>query len=319
MSRGQAVYTVTITNDNEKGAISGQLRETHPGNRQAAFDPLTVLGDLFGILIPPYNRFRAGYTEHPFFLGREYSHEENTEGISMNVYDDTPSQTLLEALNALPEIFILNRRLSMSEFEIIKQAFRLRFSCEIGFKHESISHMLGMTEDFSGKAVHEFDYRPISETYDYDINAMFEQNKDRPYQFTYTCHGMEDIIFSVLHYLVMMKYKFNQCSHCLQYFATTTFKQKYCNRKSLYPGFEKHNCEQAVRNIKQNIARNKKTIYDNLGKYYEPKALHDFLDAYDIHRGVVDDYPTVETLRKLEMLVGKGKDRNRWYNKEYRK
>ena len=149
---------------------------------------------------------------------------------------------------------------------------------------------------------------------------MFANNNE-PFRFTYSCYSLEDIIFSICHFHILHNYKFNfkinRCIHCGKYFATKTFKQKYCKGKSPYKGCELLNCEQAVRDVRQKLARQKKSICSLLYKSYDPSILHIFYDEYDEFIKSLGDCSSAENLNKLEQFLSKENRKQRWYKKEY--
>lgn len=69
-----------------------------------------------------------------------------------------------------------------------------------------------------------------------------------------------DVVYGLLYYYAINGLKLAKCEHCGQWFATTSFKNKYCSRKSNFPGYEHLPCEQAVRNILQRCGRTKNRI-----------------------------------------------------------
>lgn len=64
-----------------------------------------------------------------------------------------------------------------------------------------------------------------------------------------------EIAYALLYYYAMNGLNLVKCEHCGRWFATDSFKHKFCNRKSPVPGYDKLNCEQAVQNIRQQCAR----------------------------------------------------------------
>lgn len=69
-----------------------------------------------------------------------------------------------------------------------------------------------------------------------------------------------DIVFHLLYYYTLNNLKLVKCEHCGRWFATSTLKTKYCPRNSPIKGYTHLNCEQAVRNIKQQCSRKKNRI-----------------------------------------------------------
>lgn len=64
-----------------------------------------------------------------------------------------------------------------------------------------------------------------------------------------------DIVYALLFYYALNELKLAKCEHCGRWFATESFKRKYCNQKSPVPKYTHLNCEQAVENIRQQCAR----------------------------------------------------------------
>lgn len=64
-----------------------------------------------------------------------------------------------------------------------------------------------------------------------------------------------EIAYALLYYYAMNGLNLVKCEHCGRWFATDSFKHKFCNRRSPVPGYDKLNCEQAVQNIRQQCAR----------------------------------------------------------------
>jgi hypothetical protein len=342
---GNYEYRVTILNENNM--ISGNLREVHESDRQADFNPLTVLGDLLDIVTytgtstnPQDNYYlNEDYRKHPFFLGREYQ---------VNPLFQKPScfKHFFVAVNELKEIVTSNSHFSMSAFEILKQFLSLKFTYKIEFREINPLYDLGYKENpINHKAVQEHQYIPLQYTYDYamDMDAVLDNNSGTPHKFTYTCYAIEDIIFSVLHYLVLFKYKFRECEHCGNYFAVKEFKEKYCPRKSPYtyspykntsthkspPKNPKdYNCRDAADLIKNRI-RNKISrlcedidekegdspqTYQNisneniLSKDYSSQAHRDFLDECKPYQDIIKKQASVNNLELFECFLAKKKE-----------
>ena len=109
--------------------------------------------------------------------------------------------------------------------------------------------------------------RPISGIY-----AQFARQYSKPEQFTeefyknkaaYDCsmvyfvEDIEEIIFSLIDYLLRRNYKFVFCEHCGRLHAVKSLKQKYCLRQSPIKKYSMHSCKDAVKNIRKHL-RNQK-------------------------------------------------------------
>lgn len=144
---------------------------------------------------------------------------------------------------------------------------------------------------------------------------MLDSIDNENHYYTYICHSMTDVIFAILHYLLMNDYKFRKCEHCEKYFATKTFKQKYCTRNSPLTGHTHLKCGTAVDHVMKSIKERRHKTQNYLRNYY-PEANNIFL-------GVVDEYikdkkKTVAVLTKLELITNKEFVKRHLYKKEYK-
>lgn len=107
-----------------------------------------------------------------------------------------------------------------------------------------------------------------------------------------------DIVFHLLYFYTLNKMKLVKCEHCGRWFATSTLKVKYCSRKSVFTGYTHLNCEQAVRNINQELGRNKKRIYNSLTAYYPSNddTIYSFLDRCAEYRENIKVQASVKNL-----------------------
>lgn len=121
------------------------------------------------------------------------------------------------------------------------------------------------------------------------------------------CNNMVSVVLSIVRYLAVHNYKFLLCEHCGRPFCVPVSRKisrkKYCSRNS--PCVLADNlsythlpCEQAVRNIKQQLSRMKKRCYNALYNSSEyprtsGKNVTDFLIECDSYSG-----ETVNTFKK---------------------
>ena len=102
-----------------------------------------------------------------------------------------------------------------------------------------------------------------------------------------------------------------KCEHCGRWFATTTLKNKYCPRKSTFSGYTQHNCEQAVRNISQELQGEKKRIYNAMTTYttnYGNEEINNFLDKCSVFRDKIKNRASVENLSEYWEFLKNYKD-----------
>lgn len=123
--------------------------------------------------------------------------------------------------------------------------------------------------------------------------------------------SIKEVIYSLLYYYAYNNLKLVKCEHCGRWFATTSLKNKYCPRKSTFSGYTKHNCEQAVRNISQELQREKKRIYNTMTTYttnYGDEEINNFLDKCSEFRDKIKFKASVENLSDYWEFLKKYKD-----------
>lgn len=111
--------------------------------------------------------------------------------------------------------------------------------------------------------------------------------------------SITDVVYSILYYYAYNGYKLVKCEHCGRWFVTNTFKNKYCPRKSTFDGYTHLKCEQAVRNISQELQREKKRIYNNMTTYKDSSNpdVYSFLDECAFYHGEIKKRATVKNLK----------------------
>ena len=289
-------YQVIISN--EGGVVTGSI-EGFDGfvlgglHGKQFFDPTTVLCDLLD---------RQCYHKHPFHL-----------------YSDVESDWFNNVLDELERLCREQRNLSLSQFEVFKQIIDTRFTYQIEFREENPGYGLAVPNELYDEVQPDSKYRYflLGENNRFTMEEMMSYYKDYDLQYNYSCHSLADVICSVWHYLILHDYKFSQCNHCGRYFATVTLKKLYCDRKSPYPKFDQHCCEQAVRNIKQKLARRKKSAYTYINSYYTG-GVNQFLDRYAFLKDKADELSSVENLRALDDFLSKENVRREWHREEYK-
>lgn len=122
---------------------------------------------------------------------------------------------------------------------------------------------------------------PLIDHSSLSIKDIIQEKSSLYYDYVYQCYSPSDILFSVIHFLALNKYKFAICTHCGKYFATNNLKNIYCDRFSEYPGYENFDCYNAVKRIRQQIKRTYQQIYKNLRAYYTYEIFNNFVTQYD--------------------------------------
>ncbi len=112
-------------------------------------------------------------------------------------------------------------------------------------------------------------YLPIS---GFDVEA-----KDGIY---FEINSIFEVVYTILYYYAFNDLKLVKCEHCGRWFATKSLKNKYCSRSSTFDGYKHLKCEQAVKNIKQELSREKKRIYNSMVREHESTEpfIQDFLE-----------------------------------------
>jgi len=323
------MYYLTITNEHEK--LSGYLSNTSFDDNSNCFNPLTVLGELANTVFA-YKEigewthenyfFKETYKMHPFFKFQSICRNIDTfirERMNNEVYQFghplagtmASINSFIVAFDRLHECFLLQNSLSMSDFELIKamNQFKFTFEVERGEKIQRASKNRSAT----------YEYIPVYYgTHITPTSWQEYQNENKePVRFVYTCYSLEEVLFAVWHYLIFHGYiKFNQCHHCNTYFATKSLKTIYCTNMSPYEGYTHLNCEQAVRNIKQKLARRRKVIYRNLENDYHDDILTGFINQCDDFNSAITDRSSIENLKAYEHFLDKETVKNTWYTAE---
>jgi len=318
----ESKYRIIITNEN--GVIAGRFERfvSEASCFNIDFDPATILCDLPETV--DYERhsdnesenyfLNANYSEHPFFaigLPEDILYSRSQSQLHFSWFYDF--------IVELKELCEQSRNISLSQFEVFKQYFDVRFTYKIEFQEVNPFYNEYEMDAMNGGLYPEceFIYRGLEENRDFTMTEMLDFHGGTPFRHNYSCHSLADIICAVWHYLILHEYKFRKCNHCGKYFATRTLKKQYCDRKSPYPAFEQHNCEQAVRNIKQKLARRKKSAYTYLSNYYSG-GVDLFLDKCAVLKDAVDRCSSAENLRALEAFLNKESVREEWYKVEYK-
>jgi len=318
MPKSECYVTVTY----EAGKLTGTIKRNQ-GDAVAltTFDPLTVLPDLIDTVyyenISSYVQdnyfFKEDYLKHPFFSDGEY-----TDRINKGFPHPSHFVHFYNAVHQINDVLTSNKKITLSQLEVFKQFYNLKFTYKIEFLRENPmyqQHELVSKYGFIKNAPDsEFQWETLSYNDQFDISGMFKDNKGIPMRFTYTCHSLEDIIFSVWHYLIMFGYKYSKCQHCDKYVANLEFR-KYCHRNSPYKGYTHLSCNIAVDHIEKNMKKRKNSRRSYLSNYY-PLAVYDFLNEFDAL--ISKEVPkNVNTFYKLEHITSKQYVKEKWHKKEY--
>lgn len=136
---------------------------------------------------------------------------------------------------------------------------------------------------------------------------------DKNEGFIFKVAHIREIIYALLYYYAFYGYHLVCCEHCGRWFATKSFKNKYCPRKTTFEGYTHLQCKQAVDNIKQEIQRRYHRRYNAIATYeYDSNnsAVNEFLNQYHIYKDRIKERKSIENLQAcLNWLDGLKKRR----------
>lgn len=131
---------------------------------------------------------------------------------------------------------------------------------------------------------------------------------------------LADIFYGLIYYYAFHGLNLKKCEHCGRWFATTTFKQKYCSRNSLFSGYTHLGCEQAVRNIMQNCRRIKNRIETKATEAMRGRDnyLCNFQQECEPLYQAAKKVPTTENLEIYHTFLKKAEKAKGWLNQDSR-
>lgn len=250
------------------------------------FNPLTALGDLIHL------------TRNPLLFNKQAIRELQTIFKISYKFDEQECLDYYLKMCDLRTHIQCDTLFTYNEFEKLKSFYGLTFEVDI---NTFIKHKKGHLSI------------PIKFGHCSVDKALEISSKE---EYFYKCHSMIDISFAILHFLLRNDYKFKRCEHCGKYFATHTFKQKYCTRKSPLNIKKDHKyltCGEAVDNRMGDLRKRKATIYSNIEEHHN-EVLNDFVDEFELFGGVKSE-KRAEDLEALTIATDK-EHRKRWYSKK---
>ena len=127
-------------------------------------------------------------------------------------------------------------------------------------KPERYAYTQGQLKDYFADA--DFSVQRIEQLMG-KFNASFGVTGSKGFT-VYTCANIQQVVFSILHFLILNGYKFANCRHCGRLYATQTLKNIYCSRTSPYPGYERYYGKDAVKRINDALEKRRDTVYKRL-------------------------------------------------------
>ena len=159
---------------------------------------------------------------------------------------------------------------------------------------------------------HSSNLYPLIHYSSFPLKTLLEEKKSLYYDYVYHCYSPSDILFSIMHFIALRKYKFRICNHCGKYFATTNLKVEYCKRFSEYPNYQKYDCYNAVKRIRQLIQRKHIRIGNNLRKYYPLEKSEDFEKQFNELAIKLKEHSDYTIIKECFDFL----DKKKWYGKD---
>lgn len=254
------------------------------GNHQ--FNPLTILGDLI--------QNTKGYFE-PRIKERYIADFNNAFNIQC---PENEIEDYFNKMQDLRNLFFTDYALSIADFE------RLRYYYGLSFQMDFLN---SYSEDGFDPLVFGFcTTKKVLELIESENNAAI-----------YQCYSMIDIPFSILHFLLINGYtKFKECEYCGKLFATSSLKNKYCDRQIVSGAFPSMECAKIVDHTLKMAKKRKHSITTFLQNNY-PKAVPLFYDQFDEYSGK-KVIKSIDVLNELRLITSKEYVRDTWYKEEYK-
>lgn len=171
-----------------------------------------------------------------------------------------------------------------------------------------------------------FDLKDIEDiriSYNVQTQYMPIDITDKSKGIKFTVKTFFDVIYGLLYFYAFEGLKLKKCEHCGLWFATPTYKIKYCTRHSPIHEYKHLLCSEAVQNIKQNCTRIRNRIETKArstvdaqlkGGYSE--FIIDFKSKADELRDVAYEFPTVDNLTKYWSFLKQTEKSKEWLNKK---
>ena len=290
---------------NEENNLIGYLWKGEAGESNLKFNPLNILSDLSSpslnkILKIPYVIIEYSLeelwsqTDDPFIYSAEYGF---TNPIQIK---DNERDLYTRCVKDIRKILQLKQSLKFQDLELFKNYLDITTRLTIADEKDN---------PFSAfsKNVPETHTCPISYGY-YTLEQLFKKSLSNNLIYFYDCFSLRDVLYAVLHYLIIHEYKFVKCKHCGRYFATTNLKQEYCKRKSPYINYKGQlstsdkECEEAVRLIQKRLRNRRKNLYND---YYARENGDEqiFLEQYKPYEKEIKNSPSLSSLKKYEHFL----------------
>ncbi len=177
---------------------------------------------------------------------------ESAFGITFKI-DKSTDRTYFLLADYINNMISNNNLISIKDLEKLKLYFDLKLDYTIIYKELTCSKV-------NNKNNIKYRYVPLNYYCKFDELDLKKIDK-LSHKYIYSCYTIADVIFAVLHFLVLHGYNdIKKCENCDKYFfSTKVSREKYCER-------EKTNCRKMIKKLKREIQTLNKSIYDNI--YY---------------------------------------------------
>lgn len=288
-------YLINIVENN--GNVYCTLDKVQLNQKNIEFDISTIIGDFLTIKKLTYTAEKI-----PKFIYEYSKHIFTNDNETISSFDIEKIKDTFLAVDKILDMPKGISSLNLIKFEELKHLLNLSF-------YYTVSTNATPNENI-----------PTFETQTLD-SLLNDEKKDK--WFTYYCNSITDLVFAILHYYIISHYKLSKCNHCGLYFATKTLKQKYCNRLSPYIDIFSQkkstptNCEQTVRNIKQQLMRKRnrisnKIIHSNNYSNGQTDFYYEFQDKCYEYKKLIDEISSIENLQKYNEYLNQIESEKRW-------
>lgn len=288
----------------EYGTNSGFPFIPEEKNFSLKFNPLTILGDLRKVKQPhEYSSKRLDM--NTLFDSYEYEY-----GFEKPLYIGNDEQ-YLKFISNLDKIIRDNQCKTLQDLKLIQRQYNLNLDYKISEeKNNNSKELLQSKKCYAPERI----YKPLEYKYG-EINKVLEKNTymNKNHQFSYHCYTMADVIFSILHFIVIHQYEFKTCALCQKRYAKipNNGQGKYCSRKSplglnsyfdesIQEKFINLDCQASMKKF-QEIKKNKKKNLLTYAPTFEQEEM--FINKFDTYNETIKKSPTVKNLIALYSFI----------------
>lgn len=229
------------------------------------FNPLTILGDLRNKKQPyeyPYGRLNIDRAWKYLLDSYQYEY-----GFGESLYIGNDEQ-YLKLISALDKIMRTSQCRTLEDLEEIQHTYKLELDCKILVERHNIYYDLLKKRN---RHIEKSEYTPLEYEFGKTNDELIKSTyMNKNHRFYYHCSSMAEVIFAILHFIVVHQYEFKTCALCQKRYVKIPNKGqgKYCpriNPLGTNPNFTDNdreklkelNCQEAMSKFHE-IMRNKK-------------------------------------------------------------